>query len=95
MPLDARVDAWATLAQKALPHRAVFELLRALGDPIAVLAASRAQLQAIVPKAAVDRVLRPIPSERGVKEAIARVAGPDRTIELAPDFRAVASATRK
>src|SRR5207253_287176 len=64
MSVDARVDAWATLALKALPHRAVFELLRALGDPVAVLNASRAQLQSIVPKATVDRLLNPVPSDR-------------------------------
>ena len=57
MSVDARVDAWATLALKALPHRALFELLRALGDPVAVVKASRAQLQSIVPKATVDRLL--------------------------------------
>jgi DNA processing protein len=64
MPIDARVDAWATLALKALPYRALFELLRALGDPVAVLRASRAQLQSIVHKAAVDRLLSPIVAER-------------------------------
>ncbi|HYT96333.1 MAG TPA: hypothetical protein VEO36_03350, partial [Casimicrobiaceae bacterium] len=64
MPVDARVDAWATLALKALPYRALFELLRALGDPVAVLNASRARLQSIVPKATVDRLLSPIDSER-------------------------------
>src|SRR5437762_11841490 len=64
MPIDARVDAWATLALKALPYRALFELLRALGGAVAVLHASRAQLQSIVPKAAVDRLLNPIDSER-------------------------------
>src|SRR5205807_3158462 len=64
MPIDARVDAWATLALKALPYRALFDLLRALGDPVAVLHASRAQLQSIVPKAAVDRLLNPIVAER-------------------------------
>ena len=64
MSVDARVDAWATLALKALPHRALFELLRALGDPVAVVKASRAQLQSIVPKATVDRLLSPVPSER-------------------------------
>jgi DNA processing protein len=64
MPIDARVDAWATLALKGLPYRALFELLRALGDPVAVLRASRAQLQSIVHKAAVDRLLSPIVAER-------------------------------
>ncbi|HEY3178491.1 MAG TPA: DNA-processing protein DprA [Casimicrobiaceae bacterium] len=64
MSIDARVDAWATLALKALPQRALFDLLRILGDPAAVLNASRGELQSIVPKAAVDRLLSPVPSER-------------------------------
>jgi DNA processing protein len=60
MTLDARVDAWATLAQKSLPQRALVVLLRALGEPTAVLRASRAALGALVPPAAVERLLAPI-----------------------------------
>ena len=64
MTLDARVDAWASLAQKGLPQRALVVLLRALGDPSAVLRASRTQLGALVPPAAVERLLAPIDAPR-------------------------------
>jgi DNA processing protein len=64
MPIDPRIDAWAILAQKALPARALVVLLRAFDGPQAVLAATRAQLAAQVPAAAADRVLAPIPEER-------------------------------
>ena len=64
MSIDAGVDAWATLAQKALPHRTIVELLRAFGDPIAVLRASRTQLKSVVPEAAVDRLLAPVAVDR-------------------------------
>ena len=42
MSIDARIDAWATLAHKALPQRVLVELLHAFGDPVAILHASRA-----------------------------------------------------
>ncbi len=64
MTLDARVDAWATLAQKGLPQRALVVLLRALGEPSAVLHASRKELGALVPAAAVLRLLAPIDARR-------------------------------
>ena len=64
MSIDRRVDAWATLAQKALPQRALVALLRAFGDPISVLAATRAELRSIVSDAASDRVLAPLTAER-------------------------------
>lgn len=51
--------AWATLAQKYLPHAALVALLREFGGPDATLAATRAQLARVVPDAAVDRVLAP------------------------------------
>ena len=57
MPLDPRKLAWAELAHRALPQRAVVELLRAFGDPEAVLAASRGQLSRIVAPGLADRVL--------------------------------------
>ena len=44
-----RALAWATLAQKGLPGRALAALLRELPDPADVLAASRAELARIVP----------------------------------------------
>jgi DNA processing protein len=62
--LDDRVDAWVRLAQKALPQRALSELLRQFGDPRAVLAASRAQLAAHVASPVVERVLAPAPPDR-------------------------------
>ena len=64
MSIDARVDAWATLAEKGLPQRALVPLLRAFGDPIAVLRASRAQVQSIVPRAAVERLFAPAAADR-------------------------------
>ena len=64
MSLDARADAWAQLAHKALPPRALFLLLRALGDPTAILSASRARLQAVVPSAAATRVVAPVDAGR-------------------------------
>lgn len=63
MPLDDRVDAWALLAHKALPPRALAPLLRAFGDPRAVLRASRSELAAVAPPAAVEQVLAPVPPE--------------------------------
>ena len=64
MSIDRRVDAWGTLAQKALPQRALVALLRAFGDPISVLAATRAQLRSIVSESETDRVLAPLAAER-------------------------------
>ncbi len=63
MPLDPRKLAWAELAHRALPQRAVVELLRAFGDPEAVLAASRAQLSRIVAQGLADRVLAAAPRD--------------------------------
>src|SRR5438552_3382674 len=64
MSIDARVDAWATLAHKGLPQRAILALLRAFGDPVAVLQASRAQLSSAVPEAAVNRLRAPVAADR-------------------------------
>lgn len=55
----AHREAWASLALRALPHAALIALLRAFGGPEAVLAASRAQLAAVVPDAVVTKVLAP------------------------------------
>jgi len=63
MPIDARIDAWAILAQKALPVRALVRRLQAFDGPEAVLAATRAELAAAVPAAAVDKLLAPVPAE--------------------------------
>ena len=49
-------EAWATLSLKALPHDALVALLRAFGNPNAVLDATRAQLGAVVPDAIAARV---------------------------------------
>jgi DNA processing protein len=61
--LDSRTLAWATLAQKMLPQRAVVALLREFGSPEAALAASRRQLASVVPPAVADRMLAPVDRE--------------------------------
>jgi DNA processing protein len=55
--LDSRTLAWATLAHKALPQRALVTLLREFGDPESLLHASHAQLARLVPAAIVERAL--------------------------------------
>ncbi|HET9046569.1 MAG TPA: DNA-processing protein DprA [Casimicrobiaceae bacterium] len=60
MPIDARIDAWAVLALKALPSRAMVEVLRAFGGPLETLVATRAELAARLPPALVLRVLAPV-----------------------------------
>ena len=57
----ARSEAWAELAYKAVPIDALVALLRAFGEPSAVLAASRSDLAAVVPAAAVLRLKEPVP----------------------------------
>jgi DNA processing protein len=56
--LDSRALAWATLAHKRLPQRALVSLLRHFGDPERVLRASRAEL-ARAGAGIADRVLAP------------------------------------
>jgi len=58
--LDSRTLAWATLAHKTLPQRAVVALLREFGGPEALLRASRAQLPRVVSAPIVERALAPI-----------------------------------
>jgi DNA processing protein len=53
-------EAWATLSLKALPHPSLVALLRAFGDPVSVLSATRAQLGVVVPDVVAARVLEPI-----------------------------------
>ncbi len=53
-------EAWATLSLKALPHQALVALLRAFGNPDAVLAATRAALCAVVPDSIAARVQAPV-----------------------------------
>ncbi len=57
----ARSEAWAALAQKALPLDTLAALLRAFGEPSAILDASRRDLAAVVPAAAVARLMEPVP----------------------------------
>lgn len=52
-------EAWATLALLSLPHAALVELLRAFGGPVPVLAATNAQLAAVVPEPVVARLRKP------------------------------------
>jgi len=61
--LDPRTLAWAMLAHKALPQRALVALLREFGDPQALLRASRPQLAAIVPAAVVEQLHAPVASD--------------------------------
>jgi DNA processing protein len=56
-------EAWATLSLKALPHQALVALLRAFGNPSAVLEATRAQLAAVVPDVVAARVQQPVAPE--------------------------------
>ena len=53
-------EAWATLSLKAIPHQALVALLRAFGNPNAVLTATRAELHAVVPDAVAARVQEPV-----------------------------------
>ncbi len=63
MTLDPRTLAWATLAHKALPQRALVALLREFGEPEALLRASPKQLGAVVPAAVVERVHTPVATD--------------------------------
>ncbi|HKU84774.1 MAG TPA: DNA-processing protein DprA [Casimicrobiaceae bacterium] len=62
MALDARSLAWATLAHKALPQRALVTLLRAFDDPAVILDASAATLGRHVPAAVAAAALAPVPA---------------------------------
>ncbi|HEY5863187.1 MAG TPA: DNA-processing protein DprA [Casimicrobiaceae bacterium] len=63
MPIDARIDAWAVLALKAVPSRTLVEVLRSFDGPAGALNATRAQLATRLPPAAVERMLAPPPPE--------------------------------
>jgi DNA processing protein len=63
MALDSRSLAWATLAHRALPQRALVALLRAFGDAQGVLAASHAEIARAVSPAAADLAVMPIDAE--------------------------------
>src|SRR4030095_2778803 len=76
----AHREAWASLALRMLPHDALIALLRAFGSPTAVLAASRAQLSAVVPDAAVvTRLLAP-PAQETLARTLAWLAEPGHEI---------------
>ena len=62
MPLDSRSLAWATLAHKRLPQRALVVLLAELRDPQAVLDASAAVLARHVPPELAAAVRAPVPT---------------------------------
>jgi len=55
--------AWAALALRNLPPSSVAALLRAFGEPRAVLAATRAKLANVVADAIAARVATPVPPE--------------------------------
>ena len=63
MALDSRSLAWAMLAHKALPQRALVALLREFGDAERVLAASRAQIARATSPAVADLALAKIDGE--------------------------------
>src|SRR5450432_589425 len=56
-------EAWATLSLKALPHGALVALLKAFGDPAAILGATRAALGAVVPDVIAARVQQKVDPE--------------------------------
>ena len=59
MALDSRTLAWATLAHKALPQRALVTLLRQFDDPSAILGASVRELARHVPLPVATAALAP------------------------------------
>jgi len=59
MTLDSRTLAWASLAQKALPQRALVTLLRHFDDPSAILGASVRELARHVPMPVATAALAP------------------------------------
>jgi DNA processing protein len=64
MPLDSRSLAWATLAHKVLPQRELVALLRAFGDPAAILEAPRAQIARVAGAVVADEVVAPLARDR-------------------------------
>jgi DNA processing protein len=61
MALDSCALAWATLAHKALPQRALVTLLREFHDPAVILGASAATLGRHVPAAIAEAAVAPVP----------------------------------
>jgi DNA processing protein len=68
-------EAWASLSLRALPHAAMVALLRAFDSPENVLAATRAQLSAVVPDTLVTRLLAP-PAQETLARTSAWLAAP-------------------
>jgi len=62
-PAPANREAWAALSLRALPSTALVALLRAFGGPEMILAATRAQLSAVVPDAIVARMTAPLATD--------------------------------
>lgn len=71
---DSR-HAWAALALRALPPSALVALLRAFGEPAAILGATRAQLAAAVPDGIAAQVAAPPPAD-ALAHAVAWLAQP-------------------
>lgn len=64
MALDSRSLAWATLAHKTLPQRELVALLRAFGDPSAILEAPHAQIARVAGGVVADEVVAPLAQDR-------------------------------
>ena len=62
MAVDSRSLAWAELAHKRVSQRALVALLRAFGDPRAVLDASAAELARVVPAATAAAASTAVPA---------------------------------
>ena len=62
MAVDSRSLAWAELAHKRVSQRALVALLRAFGDPRAVLEASAAELARVVPAATAAAASTAVPA---------------------------------
>ncbi len=71
----ANREAWAALALRGLPQTAWPVLLRAFGEPRAIVAATRAQLAAIVPDTVVARLQAPADGD-ALARALAWLAEP-------------------
>jgi DNA processing protein len=63
MSVDPQSLAWATLAHKRLPQRALVTLLREFGGPAAILDASFAELARHVPSTSAEAACAPVPGD--------------------------------
>jgi len=64
MIVDARAEAWASLHLTGVAPRVLFEALRALGSPEAVLAASPAALRSVITAAQASAIAQKPPPDR-------------------------------